>query len=376
MMKYYLNTLRRRKSQLGSIQKDKYKEFNELKNWNRFPRFAAVVFIASISFLLQHRFYPVVDRNSNLYSFYIGVYSGLLLTTILFSFIIHFLNKNHIRFHFIYLVYFNIFIVSTLSLNVLNFYTSEDLSLFAFVVMSIPLIIRTRFYHYISIYICILTGFTLSLVILHPNKTDVLRITQIFLYSFVGFLTTLTVEYARRKTFHLEEELRRKNTILESISVKDPLTGVFNRRYMMDLLVHHILLSRKTEQPFSQGIVDIDHFKKINDTLGHLTGDDVLKEIAKIITIAVRSSDLVFRFGGEEFIILFPNTNLENAGFVMQRIKSVIENHDFMGVPWKVTASGGFTQLTGTDSPDALLQRSDDLLYKAKQDGRNRIYSA
>ena len=189
-------------------------------------------------------------------------------------------------------------------------------------------------------------------------------------------MTTLTVEYARRKTFHLEEELRRKNTILESISVKDPLTGVFNRRYMMDLLVHHILLSRKTEQPFSQGIVDIDHFKKINDTLGRLTGDDVLKEIAKIITIAVRSSDLVFRFGGEEFIILFPNTNLENAGFVMQRIKSVIENHDFMGVPWKVTASGGFTQLTGTDSPDALLQRSDDLLYKAKQDGRNRIYSA
>jgi diguanylate cyclase (GGDEF)-like protein len=144
---------------------------------------------------------------------------------------------------------------------------------------------------------------------------------------------------------------------------------------MMDLLVHHILLSRKNSQPFCQGIVDIDHFKKINDTLGHLTGDDVLKEIATIIKSTVRSNDLVFRFGGEEFIILFPETNLENANIVMQRIRTVIESHSFMGVPWKVTASGGFTTLSDADSPDSMLKRSDELLYKAKADGRNRIYS-
>lgn len=375
MTKYILKTLKRRKSQFDTIQIDKYTKFNELKNWNRFPRFAVVVFLASISFLLQHSFYPIVDPNSFLYSVYIGVYSILISITVAFSFLVHFLNRKHIRIHFIYLFYFNVFIISTLTLNILNFYTSEDLSLFAFVVMSIPLILRTKFLNYILIYLCILVTFTYTLIFFHIGKTDALRITQILLYTFVGFLTTVTIEYARRKTFHLEEELRKKNNLLESISVKDPLTGVFNRRYMMDLLVHHILLSRKTNQPFSQGIVDIDHFKKINDTLGHLTGDDVLKEIATIIKSTVRESDLVFRFGGEEFIILFPETDLENANTVMQRIRVVIESHNFSGVPWKVTTSGGFTVLSDTDSPDSILQRSDELLYKAKEEGRNRIYS-
>ncbi|MBK8395416.1 MAG: diguanylate cyclase [Leptospiraceae bacterium] len=375
MTKYILKTLKRRKSQFDTIQIDKYTKFNELKNWNRFPRFAVVVFLASISFLLQHSFYPIVDPNSFLYSVYIGVYSILISITVAFSFLVHFLNRKHIRIHFIYLFYFNVFIISTLTLNILNFYTSEDLSLFAFVVMSIPLILRTKFLNYILIYLCILVTFIYTLIFFHIGKTDALRITQIFLYTFVGFLTTVTIEYARRKTFHLEEELRKKNNLLESISVKDPLTGVFNRRYMMDLLVHHILLSRKTNQPFSQGIVDIDHFKKINDTLGHLTGDDVLKEIATIIKSTVRESDLVFRFGGEEFIILFPETDLENANTVMQRIRVVIESHNFSGVPWKVTTSGGFTVLSDTDSPDSILQRSDELLYKAKEEGRNRIYS-
>lgn len=374
-MKYLINTFKRRLSQLRTIQRDKYIVFNATKNWNRFPRFAGVVFIASFSFLIQHSFYPSVDRNSFSYSIYTGVYSSLLVTTVLFSLLVYFLNVNHRRIHSIYLLYFSIFIIATLFLNILNLFHGQDLSLYAFVVMSVPLILRTQIPYYALIYTIIVIAFTVCLSTLHPDKTNGLTITQVFLYSFVGFMTTLTIEYARRKTFHLEEELRKKNTILESISVKDPLTGVYNRRYMMDLLVHHILLSRKNFQPFCQGIVDIDHFKKINDTLGHLTGDDVLKEIATIIKSTVRSNDLVFRFGGEEFIILFPETSLEHANIVMQRIRTVIESHSFMGVPWTVTASGGFTTLSDTDSPDSMLKRSDELLYKAKADGRNRIYS-
>lgn len=362
-------------SQLGGIQRDKYVVFNATKNWNRFPRFAAVVFTSSLCFLLQHIFFPSVNKESFSYTIYIAVYACLLLTTVLFSFIVYFLNINHKRIHSIYLVYFIFFIIAALGVNILNLFHGQDLSVYAFVVMSIPLILRTKILYYGIIYTFIVIGFTVCLSTLHPDKTNGLTITQVFLYAFVGFLTTLTIEYARRKTFHLEEELRKKNTILESISVKDPLTGVFNRRYMMDLLVHHILLARKNSQPLCQGIMDVDHFKKINDTLGHLTGDDVLKEIAKIIKSTVRSNDLVFRFGGEEFIILFPETNLEHANRVMQRIRKVIENHKFMGVPWPVTASGGFTALTDNDSPDSMLKRSDEFLYKAKQDGRNRIYS-
>ncbi|HMV44527.1 MAG TPA: GGDEF domain-containing protein [Leptospiraceae bacterium] len=374
-MKYLLNIIRRRLSQLRGIQIDKYILFNAMKNWNRFPRVAGVVFIASTSFLVQHILYPSVDRNSVFYPIYVITYSFLIITTVLFSFLVYFLTRNHLRIHFIYLLYFHIFIIGLLFLNILNLYHGQDLSLYAFAVMSIPLILRTRIPHYSVLYITILVAFIICLAIWHPTRTNGLMITQIFLYTFVGFMTTLTIEYARRKTFHLEEELRRKNTILETISVKDPLTGVYNRRYMMDLLVHNILLSRKNSHPFCQGIVDIDHFKKINDTLGHLTGDDVLKEIAKIIKSTVRSTDLVFRFGGEEFIILFPETNLESANIVMQRIRTVIESHSFIGVPWRVTASGGFTLLSDKDSPDTLLQRSDELLYQAKKDGRNRIYS-
>ena len=163
----------------------------------------------------------------------------------LYSILVYFLNVKHRKVHFIYLLYFTIFIIGALSINILNLFHGEDLSLFAFVAMSVPLILRTRILFYAIIYLFIVIGFTLCLATLHMDKINGLTITKIFLYSFVGFMTTLTIEYARRKTFHLEEELRRKNTILESISVKDPLTGVFNRRYMMDLLVHHINRSGK-----------------------------------------------------------------------------------------------------------------------------------
>jgi diguanylate cyclase (GGDEF)-like protein len=372
-MKSLFNRLRRKISQFVSINKDKYHEFNVNKNWNRFPRFAVIAFVVSSIFFLQHTFYPNVDRKSFLYDAYLIAYGLLPIITALYTILVYILNKSHIRIHFVYLSYFGLFIICVLYMNILKLYHSDDLSLYTFVMMAIPLIIRTRLIYYSLIYTVVWLGFMFCVYIFHFDKVSFFKNSQLFLYALVGYLTTLTIEYARRKTFHLEEELRRKNTILESISVKDPLTGLFNRRYMMDLLVHHILLSRRHCKPFSQGIIDIDHFKRVNDTLGHLTGDDVLKEIARIIKIAVRISDLVFRFGGEEFIILFPETNLENASIVMERIRKSIESNVFNGVPWKISASGGFTELLATDSPETILKRSDELLYKAKMEGRNRV---
>jgi len=122
-------------------------------------------------------------------------------------------------------------------------------------------------------------------------------------------------------------------------------------------------------------MLDIDHFKKINDTYGHLAGDFVLKEIAKIVKNLIRKSDICGRFGGEEFVILLPNTKLSGAMKLAERIRETIQNHtfDFNGKKINVTVSIGITSVGVNDSYESLISRADEALYEAKEKGRNRI---
>ena len=122
-------------------------------------------------------------------------------------------------------------------------------------------------------------------------------------------------------------------------------------------------------------MLDIDHFKKINDTYGHLAGDFVLKEIAKIIKDSIRKSDICGRFGGEEFVIVLPNTKLSGAMKLAERIRETIQNHtfDFNGKKINVTVSIGITSVGVNDSYESLISRADEALYEAKEKGRNRI---
>lgn len=162
------------------------------------------------------------------------------------------------------------------------------------------------------------------------------------------------------------------------LAVIDQLTGLHNRRYMVNQLNRLLQRSDMGEAPISVMVADIDHFKRVNDTYGHEAGDRVLQEIARRLRANVRPSDIVCRHGGEEFIIIMPETEANVAGIAAERIRKAVASAPFEieGVPVSldVTLSGGVASYMGSgESVDDLLKRSDDALYRAKTSGRNRI---
>jgi two-component system cell cycle response regulator len=173
---------------------------------------------------------------------------------------------------------------------------------------------------------------------------------------------------------------RLRQTVQQSIAwaVTDGLTGLYNRRYMEGHLSTLTEESKSRGRELSLLILDIDFFKSINDTYGHDAGDDVLREFGRRLRKAVRGIDLVSRFGGEEFVVVMPETDMGTAFAVAERIRERIAALPFpiagrtREVP--VTISIGIAQLMGADdTSDSLLKRADRALYAAKRDGRNRV---
>jgi diguanylate cyclase (GGDEF)-like protein len=170
------------------------------------------------------------------------------------------------------------------------------------------------------------------------------------------------------------------NTI-EKMSITDDLTRVFNRRYFHDRLDEEIARARRYDHPVSVFLMDIDHFKKINDKYGHQTGDEVLRAIGGILRASTRSVDIVARYGGEEFVALLPETGQETARMTAEKLRAAIEHHSFYPQGrsvFHVTASFGVSSLdmTGkndTDVADRIVKMADDAMYQAKQEGRNRV---
>jgi len=170
----------------------------------------------------------------------------------------------------------------------------------------------------------------------------------------------------------INTELTEKNAELERISRLDHLTQTFNRIQTDSDLEREISRSHRYERPFSIVFVDIDHFKRINDTHGHQTGDQVLKDFAKLVQKKLRENDVFGRWGGEEFVLLCPETDGEGARDLAEKLRATIANHTFSsGV--SVTASFGVAQLRTTEDRESLIKRTDEALYKAKSDGRNAV---
>jgi diguanylate cyclase (GGDEF)-like protein len=161
-------------------------------------------------------------------------------------------------------------------------------------------------------------------------------------------------------------------------ALRDPLTGTGNRIAMDQTLQREIELSRRHLQPLSVLMLDIDHFKLVNDTHGHSTGDDVLKAVAASIKNQLRNVDMVFRYGGEEFLILLSNTSREPAAMVGERLRFAVQSEEYLadGHTILLTVSLGCSTLLPGESADSLLRRADSALYVAKREGRNRLQMA
>jgi diguanylate cyclase (GGDEF)-like protein len=167
---------------------------------------------------------------------------------------------------------------------------------------------------------------------------------------------------------------------LRNQSIRDPLSGLFNRRYLEETLEREIRRAVRAEQSLGILMLDLDHFKRFNDTYGHEAGDSVLRETAAFLTRSVRAEDVVCRFGGEEFVVILPLANLQSTQARAERICSklrdltVLHQGQSLG---RITASFGVAALPdhGTDR-GALLEAADAALYRAKREGRDRVVTA
>jgi diguanylate cyclase (GGDEF)-like protein len=168
---------------------------------------------------------------------------------------------------------------------------------------------------------------------------------------------------------------------MESLAMTDTLTGIFNRRQFMTMGTIELERSLRYHKQMSAVMIDIDHFKKVNDTYGHIAGDHFLKEIAGLLGRTLRTVDILGRYGGEEFAIIMPETGLEEAQKAAERLRILVEAKQMLieQVPVNVTASFGVTTLTpNTKDLQVLLEQADRAMYAAKQAGRNqvKIYSS
>jgi diguanylate cyclase (GGDEF)-like protein len=168
-------------------------------------------------------------------------------------------------------------------------------------------------------------------------------------------------------------ELGRRNLELKEASVRDALTGLHNRRFLFEWLEKQMPLARRNCQPLSVALIDLDHFKMVNDNAGHQTGDEVLRQAARWLEDALRKSDVVARYGGEEFMVVLPGTGVDQAKPVVERCLQTFREGTVPGWSAPVTFSAGLTAMSEKESIKELFQRADDLLYEAKSAGRNQV---
>ncbi len=177
----------------------------------------------------------------------------------------------------------------------------------------------------------------------------------------------------------LQAELRDKNAMLERISTTDAVTGMRTRRYVGELLAIEVLRASRYHTPLAVAMCDLDHFKRVNDSFGHPAGDAVLAGASAGIQRMLRSTDAAGRYGGEEFLLVLPGTDIAGARAVAERVRAAIEETEFdvgAEAPHPVTVSIGVAALGEGQSVEALVAAADEALYEAKAAGRNRVVAA
>ena len=214
-----------------------------------------------------------------------------------------------------------------------------------------------------------------------PVATDIERFAAMLCYiltigqcAFVGLYGSSLRKMLYNRSFELKEANRR----IEELAELDELTGSLNRRCIMRMLDEEVSRARRTKTPCSIALIDLDWFKRINDTYGHPTGDEVLRTFAITVFANIRNFDRFGRFGGEEFMLVLPDTPRDAALRILDRLRAIVADLDWSAFSpgMRVTVSAGIATLQPNDTPDTVLARADGALYEAKAQGRNRIVSA
>jgi diguanylate cyclase (GGDEF)-like protein len=236
--------------------------------------------------------------------------------------------------------------------------------------------LNTRGFLYTSFYTLLTYGGAIALLhIYRPQGINFkIEYLQFVVLGFVMVIFSVIGGYIST----LRRNLRNSHTIIREMAIRDELTGLFNRRHVLELLDHEKNRSLRGGGIFCLAILDIDHFKNVNDTYGHLEGDAVLKAVATTMKTTMRNTEYCARYGGEEFLIVLTQTGINGALIGAERVRSQIEKIPFpdIGSDFKITVSIGLSEYKMREDMDDLIVRADEALYRAKNGGRNRVETA
>ena len=238
----------------------------------------------------------------------------------------------------------------------------------------------TRQFLFVSAFALLTYGVDIVLLnIFHPQVIN----SKIECFQWFGMAIVLIsvsliggkISSLRRELRVSQKKLQSSLTVIREMAIHDDLTGFYNRHHLMDIIDSENNRSVRTGSVFSLVMMDIDKFKSINDTYGHQTGDQVLRTLAAIIRSMLRKTDFCGRYGGEEFLIVLTQTDLQAANVFAERIRECIENSFFpdLGPYSRITVSLGLAEHRIQGNIEKTISRADDALYKAKKRGRNRV---
>lgn len=236
--------------------------------------------------------------------------------------------------------------------------------------------VRRCWYELTVLIILLIVGYTSYTVVFWSRYSNWLDFIVPSVFFFGAIFVWLTISLSLQTAFDV-----RRVTLLQHESIMDPLVGLYNRRYLDRRLSEELSRARRYDLPLSVLLIDIDHFKQINDTYGHPVGDALLSHLGKLLLDAIRDSDLAARYGGDELLVLAQNTTAASAGVLAERLRQHVETNQLVlssnsnqRQEVRVTVSIGVAGL-GQEATDnqSLIQCADEALYRAKQEGRNRV---
>jgi len=259
---------------------------------------------------------------------------------------------------------------------------SRGVFLLVYVIVLLFGIFRLNYRSFLYISFFTLLTYGIDIALLHHFRPDGVNFHIEYLQGFVLALVLITfsviggyISALRQNLSISRSNLEKSISTIRELSIRDELTGVYNRRHFMDLLEYEKNRASRGGALFAIVMLDIDNFKEVNDKYGHLIGDEVLRKVTTAIGNALRSTDFCGRYGGDEFLLVLTQTDINAAMICSERVRSSIEKSMFpdLGTEVRITVSLGLTEYHIREDIGAMIARADEALYRAKNTGRNRL---
>ncbi len=353
------------------IKDDEYRKYNINTNTRAIQSISLITFIVFVIYISIVLIIPSLLPDA-LRIFYLYIYLYILILSLLYFAFSRFKWKKSVNRsgNFIYFFLISLGIVGLSTLDHIN---TNEITVFVIVMFIIAIIYREKLYIITTLLVFNCMAMLFFLFFFSFETMNEIRLIDVLIYTGISISFGNVFKHIYRRHYYVSLELKKRNQELQELSFKDTLTKLYNRRYLLTFLQNEIKRYQRKGIHFSILMIDIDHFKKINDKFGHISGDKVLSVFAQIALDEFRGEDIVSRYGGEEFTVVLIGTKLETAIEVAERLRKRIEIHKFLNIPYPVTVSIGVAEYKTDETIEELIDRADQKLYSAKKTGRNTV---